>query len=49
LLRLTDWVRRYEIWIAEEMAVAWRVLGLAISEQPERFIRRLENQSVPNV
>ena len=73
LLTLTDWIRRYEIWIAEhvgidyrnrtlapwkanhdsvvpaeEMAVAWRVLGLAISEQPERFIRCLESQSVPD-
>lgn len=63
LLDLTAWVRQYEVWIdeqlgiayrwatlapwqiagksfipAEEMAAAWRRLGIALANQPERYI-----------
>lgn len=63
LLDLIDWIRNYEVWIAEqfgiayriqtlldwkakhgsivlaeEMAVAWRLLALSLLDDPERFI-----------
>ena len=70
LLTLIDWVRQYEVWIAERVGVAyrsetlldwkkkkgvvvpaeelpfaWRMLGVAVSDHPDRFIPSLESRS----
>ena len=70
LLKVIEWIRQYEVWIAEQVgiayrsetmldwnakhgtvvpaeqiAVAWRMLGVAVSDHPDRFIRSLEPES----
>lgn len=70
LLKLVDWIRQYEVWIAErhgiayrsetltkwnakhksavpaeEIAFAWRMLGVEVSNHPEHFIPTVTGRS----
>ena len=45
---LTTWKTNHESVVpAEETAMAWELLGVAIEERPEHFIRCLESRSEP--
>ena len=72
LLTLIDWIRSYEVWIAEqagvayrsemlvdwskkhgtvvpaeEIAFAWRLLGVAVSDNPAQFIPNINKSESP--